>query len=335
MASKEKEYCMSFDIFISYAWGAREDTAHREWVRSLASHLHYIGFNVGIDERVDYGSDLTGFMREIADSSHVLMVVDENFIERANCVPSSGVAIESGWIQESIGTKPNNWLSVLYVRNPNKNLPGWMSDRNPKSFDFNYYSENDRFPGEEQIDSLWRWIAGLSADKINSISPTVIRERMYRVEEIDNIRDLGNWSLPYLEGINIEFNYEDAPSKTFTLGYGSYSFNLRVSSCGADSVYVYNDSIRAVGLIPDGIPDGELDAKKAFSYRRSGRTVTPRIGQRVVLVNSSGCVCVVKINDVQQEHNGDEFVPAQIFFDYRIISEEQRQRNASQGISSS
>ena len=64
---------MQFDVFISYAWGGPENTAHREWVRLLAAHLKQIGFHVGIDSEVDYGEDLTGFMREIEDAKRVLM----------------------------------------------------------------------------------------------------------------------------------------------------------------------------------------------------------------------------------------------------------------------
>ena len=48
---------MQFDVFISYAWGGPENTAHREWVRLLAAHLKQIGFHVGIDSEVDYGED--------------------------------------------------------------------------------------------------------------------------------------------------------------------------------------------------------------------------------------------------------------------------------------
>ena len=33
---------MQFDVFISYAWGGPENTAHREWVRLLAAHLKQI-----------------------------------------------------------------------------------------------------------------------------------------------------------------------------------------------------------------------------------------------------------------------------------------------------
>ena len=69
---------MQFDVFISYAWTSDE---HREWVRLLAASLRNMGFNVGIDAKVDYGNDLDGFMRKIPESKHVLMIVDDNYIE--------------------------------------------------------------------------------------------------------------------------------------------------------------------------------------------------------------------------------------------------------------
>ena len=72
---------MQFDVFISYAW---TDDDHREWVRLLAACLRSMGFNVGIDAKVDYGNDLDGFMRRIPESLHVLMIVDDNYADRAD-----------------------------------------------------------------------------------------------------------------------------------------------------------------------------------------------------------------------------------------------------------
>lgn len=66
---------MSADVFISYAWTT---PAHKAWVRLLASHLHLIGYEVLIDEDVDYGSSLSGFMKKVAETHHVLLVVDGN-----------------------------------------------------------------------------------------------------------------------------------------------------------------------------------------------------------------------------------------------------------------
>lgn len=105
---------MQFDVFISYAWTNDE---HREWVRLLAATLRHMGFNVGIDAKVDYGNDLDGFMRKIPESKHILMVVDDNYVHRADTLPNSGVGIENAMIRGAIDSKSENWLAPLLVRN--------------------------------------------------------------------------------------------------------------------------------------------------------------------------------------------------------------------------
>lgn len=313
---------MQFDVFISYAWGGPENIAHREFVRLLAAHLRQIGFNVGIDAKVDYGEDLTGFMEKIADAKHVLMIVDEGYVERADNHPDSGVGRETAKIQAVIDGKPDSWLSVLFVRNEAGSLPSWMEGRNPKYFDFRYREKDDSFPGAEQIDDLWRWLVGLPADKENAVSPATIRERMYRVERVDNLAEPGLWALPELEGSGVEFRYGEAPSGIFALGFDGYAFSLKVSSRGEGSVYVYRDHIKAVGLIPESISFENLNAKIAASYIRSCRHVSADVGRTVVLLNALGCVCVVKITSTGEESHEEEYVPAQIVFDYRIFAEE-------------
>lgn len=311
---------MAFDIFISYAWGSRKDQSHRQWVSLLASHLHLIGYHVGIDMKVNYGSSLSGFMQEIADSKHVLMIADENYVERADNVPGSGVYIENQIIQDAIGARPSDWLAALFVNNTQHLLPSWIAN-NPKSFDFNYKYEKEEYPGSEQIEALWRWIEGLPADKTNAESPSLIRQRMCRVERIENLRDPAHWSLPGLEGKGIEFNYNEAPRRSFSLGYGSYEFKFTISSCSVDSIYVYNDYTKAVGIVPDDITDVGLDAEQANTFVRPGRIATPYIGQRVVLLNENGCICIVKIVKIRQETDDGEFIPAQVVFDYEILFE--------------
>lgn len=313
---------MQYDVFISYAWGRSEDTRHREWVRLLAAHLRQIGFVVGIDAKVDYGEDLTGFMRRVAEAKHVLMVVDEGYVERADSHPDSGVGRETKEIRGAIDRKPGNWLSVLFVRNEKRLLPQWMKDRNLKHFDFNHRSDNGEFPGSEQIDDLWRWLAGLSADKEHAISPATIRERMYRVERVDDLNDPSNWAFPELEGRGATCCYKDAPFSSIVLGYGTYRFMVRVSNAGDDSVYVYKDYIKAVGAIPESVSGDDLDAKTACSHIRGVREVILCVGQRAVLMNSDGCICVLKVVDVTRESHVEEYIPDQIVFDYEIFSEE-------------
>lgn len=170
---------MSADLFISYAWTSDQ---HRQWVRLLASQLHQLGYVVRIDEAVDYGSSLTGFMRDVVDAHHVLLVVDENYVVRADTMPTSGVGIETKWISGAYSTKPENWLSVLWVGNPGYSLPGWMGGIDPKGFDFNAIPADGNFPGASQLNELWRWIEGLPPSSGCSISPAELRRRSARLD---------------------------------------------------------------------------------------------------------------------------------------------------------
>lgn len=308
---------MQFDLFISYAWTSN---LHREWVRLLASHLHAIGFAVGIDEKVNYGESLSGFMRKIKESKHVLMIADENYAFRADNMPDSGVAIECRVLHDFIDSKPSDWLAPLLIRNPTGILPKWISKRKLKYFDFRSNPENSDFPGSEQIIDLWRWLSDLPVDKQFAEDPAVIRERMARTERIDTLRDPGKWAFPELERTGIKFEYSYAPNKSVTLGYGQYEFKFMVSECGADSVYVYSDNIKAVGILPFGTTTN-TDAKTLSSYVLPNRTVTPVVGQSVVLLNQEGFLCIVKIIHVENESSESEYTPASITFDYRILLE--------------
>ncbi|MFR1637803.1 MAG: hypothetical protein ACLSVD_00710 [Eggerthellaceae bacterium] len=71
-------------------------------------------------------------MREIEDAKRVLMIVDEGYVERADNYPDSGVGRETKTIQDVVDDRPNNWLSVLFVRNEKRLLPKWMEGRDPK-----------------------------------------------------------------------------------------------------------------------------------------------------------------------------------------------------------
>src|SRR3989338_9067222 len=104
-------------------------------------------------------------MREVTDAAHVLLIIDENYVNRANSKPVSGVGIENKWIRSVFKNKPTTWLSVVFVRNPQRKLPAWLDSHNPKGFNFNSDPAKNEFPGAAQIDDIWRWIEGLPTDK--------------------------------------------------------------------------------------------------------------------------------------------------------------------------
>ena len=177
---------MQFDVFISYAWTNDE---YREWVRLLATNLRHMGFNVGIDAKVDYDNDLDGFMKKTSESKHVLMIVNEDHVCKADNMPNSGVCKENSIIHKAIDWKPESWIAPLLVRNENTRLPKWLAGRNLKYFDFRTNLDTDSFPGAEQIDDLWRWLAGLSPDKEHAVSMATLRKRAFRIEKDRRAQD--------------------------------------------------------------------------------------------------------------------------------------------------
>ena len=304
---------MGADIFISYAWTSPE---HREWVRLLASSMKAIGYDVLIDADVDYGDDLTGFMQRVTDSRHVLLVVDDNYVDRADTQPDSGVGIESRHISEAYPSKPANWLSVLFKDNANYRLPKWFGEANPKGHSFNADPEAGRFPGSEQITELWRWIEDLPANRDHEVTAALQRDRCRRLETIDRQRYPASWSNPALEG-EVDFLYDRSPAKTFTMGYGQYSWALQVSACGGSSVYVYKDPVHAVGVNGSGsvVPE-ELAAQLT-----PGRAVTAEVCEQVILQNEVGALCLIDVIDVQVEATAPNYRPASVRFRYRILSD--------------
>jgi hypothetical protein len=301
---------MKADLFISYAWTSPE---HREWVRLLASQLHLLGYNVKIDAAVDYGSSLSGFMQEVIDATHVLLIIDENYVDRADNKPESGVGIESTWISSVFKDKPANWLSVLFVRNPKHKMPSWVECHKPKGFDFNSKPNANEFPGAIQIDEIWRWIEGLPVNNTNAVPLAEVRKRAARIERINAQRDPGNYANPALTGL-VTFRHRD--HQDFTIGHGEYEFKIKFSGRGDNSVYVYIDSgLKAVGLITTPT----YDPHTVHSFLTPSRTAEPSVGQSVVLMNSHGALCVIRIDEVQPEVNKTEYIPEHVTFNYRML----------------
>jgi hypothetical protein len=297
-------------VFISYAW---TDDAHRAWVRLLAIQLRLLGYTVHIDASVVYGSSLSNFMREVAAADRVLMIADENYVYRADNLPESGVGVENRWIREALHQKPENWLSVLFVGNAQFKFPEWLADKRPKAFNFNTKPTLDQFPGIEQLDDLWRWIEGLPADKAHALTPSVLLERVTRIERIDAMRDPANYANPALKG---RVTFEHGAHAAYAVGHGEYQFNVTFSNRGADSVYVYVDGgLKAVGLITGT----DFDIAAVESFLRPGRTATPIVGQKVVLMNGIGALCIVTIEAVQPEINGATYTPAAVTFAYEVL----------------
>src|SRR5690625_1127973 len=304
-------WSMGADLFISYAWTTPE---HREWVRLLASCLKAVGYDVLIDVDVDYGNDLNGFMRTAIECRHVLVVADENYVDRAENMPESGVGIETRWFSDVYWQKPPTWLSILYKDNPAFKRPSSMQASNTKGHSFKVNHEAQDVPGSYQIEDLWRWIEGLSANRDHMVSMATLRQRVKRLEEIDQLRDPNTWSNPSLNA-EVCFKYNRSPRNIFSLGYGQFGFDIDISGCGADSVYVYRDHVHAVGINRTTTTEHQALGEQLSP----GRTVTANVGDQVILQNKQGALCLVDILEVQREETSPTWVEAFVRFSYRVL----------------
>ncbi len=303
---------MASDLFISYAWTSSE---HRQWVRLLAAQLKALGYGVLIDADLDYGDALTGFMRQVVETGHVLMVVDENYVDRADTLPGSGVGVENHWLAAVYGDRPATWLSVLFKDNPEYRLP-WLTAHEPKGHSFNADPSAGDFPGSEQIEELWRWVEGLPANRDNATSVATLRRRAAHLERHQLKSEPSRWRSPSLTG-EAHFTFLDATDKTYRWGYRQAEFALRVSGCGDRSVYVYRDPIRAVGVVrAQYAPPSDLEA-----HLSPGRSVIAEEGETVVLMNEHGALCRVEIVKVQRESTGTTYIAPYLDFRWEVVGQ--------------
>src|SRR5690625_4570833 len=186
----------------------------------------------------------------------------------------------------------------------------------PKGFNFNHSPDSlQQFPGAEQIEELWRWVAGLPANRDSATPIATLRQRAMRLEQQDLRIKPSQWRSPDLEG-EVHFEYRDTANNTFTWGFGDSEFSLKVSGCGNDSVYVYKDGIKAVGVIQSE----QTEDTGLANQLTPGRAVTPRVGQSVVLMNEHGRLAVVDIIKVQREDtSGHQYVAPFVDFRWRVI----------------
>lgn len=301
------------DIFISYAWSE----ARNEWVRLLAAHLKLLGFSIAFDRDLVYGAGLDAFMLNAGCARHVLLIVDERYVERADVVPDSGVARENEIVRHAMREHDDGWLAALVVDNPKFLLPSWLKDMRPKCFNFNGYENASCLDGlPEQINDLWRWIADLPLNSTAAISPELARIRVERIERIDLLRDPSSWASPGTSD-SVKFEYSLAPQHSFTLGGAEYQTTFSVSACSKQAVYLYSDYCHAVGVAKSF----NLSAREASDFIVPCRAVTLSVGDIGVLQNANGCLSLIHLSAVTEEAFDGRYTPSSIEFDYKILIE--------------
>lgn len=173
----------------------------------------------------------------------------------------------------------------------------------------------DNFPGASQLDDLWRWIERLPADKTNAVSPAVLADRRVRLERVEALRDRGNYASPELKG-QVKFAYLEF--QDYAVGQGEHQFKIMFSAYDARGVRVYRDSnLHGIGLLPPKA----VAREKLGDYLKGRRQVAASIGESVLLQNTAGLLCIIKILAVQEEVNADPLISAEVTFSYEIFAD--------------
>lgn len=303
------------DLFVSYSWTTEE---HKVWVHQFADHLRAAGFQVLLDAALDYGEPLDAFMRDVAvEARHVLAVVDEAYIEKADQRPDSGVAVETRAFQRAHATREANWLSVVFKDNSRCQLPAWLREINPKGFDFNAEPDERRYPGPAQVEEVWRWLQGLPADKSKAVSLTTLRQRAARIERSKIETSPERWTSPELAG-EVEFPFTETPSGTFRLGHGDYLFTLHFSGAPAR---VYSDYVARIGLLAQ---DADVTIEAVQRSLTAKRTYYVSAGSRIAVENAAGVLCLVEFTDSRREPRPDQNDLETVSFRWTVFTEEEK-----------
>jgi hypothetical protein len=167
--------------------------------------------------------------------------------------------------------------------------------------------------GLAQLNEIWRWVEGLPASTTDAVPLAEMRRRAARLERIDALRDPGQYASPSLSG-TATFRHGD--HREYTIGYGEYEFKTQFSSRGPDSVYVYSEGrLNGLGLITSAT----YDPASVESFLGPAETVQSLVGQTVVLLNAIGALCVLTIDEAQDEVNDEAYTPAHVTFSWNVL----------------
>lgn len=104
----------AINVFISYS---HDNDEHKKWVRELSEKLVNNGVDVILDQwDLSLGGDLPSFMESISDSSRVLVVCTDNYIEKSN-KNLGGVGYEKSILTAELLANQDTKKFIPIVRN--------------------------------------------------------------------------------------------------------------------------------------------------------------------------------------------------------------------------
>jgi hypothetical protein len=118
---------------------------------------------------------------------------------------------------------------------------------------------------------------------------------------------------------DVTFDYESYNHR-YVIGDGTLSFETAWSSASAGSIHAYNDPSSIQGIALASGAQSLADIVDASKYDFTSRSRTPRVGEFLILRNSSGFYAAVKILEVTPRNAGKDGVAVLKFF-YIILDD--------------
>jgi hypothetical protein len=290
-------------IFVSYSWDSEE---HCKWVTKLACVLKENGVEALIDRyEVFPGSNLEEYMKlGLSNSRKVICICTDNYIAKMND-PETGVGKES----IIINTLQRNEFVIPVIRNNSRKLL-------PESLRGKFYISFDEGSYDEKVEYLLRIIYGIPRELVpfkgsNPFNKEIVHQRIIEAEI-----QASTYISPDLEGI-ISFDYSNNNGQ-YTIGTGFFSFTTYWSKASNTSIHVVSDArnIEKIALVKSLGRIDELLSTSGLDF--TSRLRTPKTGDAVVWINTSGNIAVTKILCIQDDSRGDESNKLEL--EYRIFT---------------
>lgn len=297
------------ELFISYSWDSQE---HKEWVHKLYSILRDNGVEVLIDRyEVFLGSNLENYMIQgLNDCRYVLCICTEGYLGKTND-PTTGVGKEIEIIRAN---DKSDFIIPIIKDNKDKKLPDFLEGAYYTDFSdvvFDGTNLND----VEKIKEVLVHIHNID-DALKSQKGSNPFEMRLGHDVIINTKICQSMYInPDLTGTG-EFNYSNNNGK-YTIGTGEYSFATQWSKASDSRIYAYNDSsnIRHISIFKDLIALPE-DLTNINELDFTSRTRTPKRGDGIVWLNTTGHFAITIIRDIMDDTRGNNI--DWLEFDYKI-----------------
>ncbi|SRX96095.1 hypothetical protein [Pelodictyon phaeoclathratiforme BU-1] [Mycobacterium shimoidei] len=278
-------------VFMSYSHDSEE---HRDWVLQLSHRLRSNGVDVCLDRwNVSLGGNLAHYMERAADQKYrVIAVVSENYSRKCND-REGGAGVEGQMLSARLFADLGSNPVIPIIRNNPGNppvLPAFLGGRMYEDF-------REDASQEDAYERLLREIHGVPVDAAPPLGPNPLEGRT-AVEASLAIRNSPErWHNPSPHG-DVEFVYSQNSGR-YKLGSGTAQFTLDVGQRGLGTVYVLNDpgDIANVAVINRARERSEL-LTDVSRFDLSSRSVTPGVGDAVVLHNRNGFWALVYITKI-------------------------------------